>query len=222
MAKQIVLAIPDLHIPYQNPDAFDFLSDVAAKWKPTKIVCLGDEADFHGLSFHPKHPNLKSAGDEHEALIVGMKALYKLFPKVQVCTSNHTSRPFRVAFNAGLPSLFIRDYREFMQAPKGWAWSDRIIIDDVVYEHGEGVSGRNAAWQAMSDNKMSTVIGHIHSFGGVTYSKSPFRQTFAMNAGCLINPTSLAFAYGNKYRNKATLGCGIVVEGVEAHFIRMK
>jgi hypothetical protein len=217
----IVCAIPDLHCPYMHPDAFDFLTDIKNKFKPDKIVCLGDEADFHGISFHPKHPSLKSPGDEHDAMLVAMKALYKIFPEVQVCVSNHTARPFRVAFNAGLPALYIRDYKEFMNAPKGWSWHNRIIIENVVYEHGEGVSGRNGAWTAMTQNKKSTVIGHVHGFAGVSYSSGPFNQTFAMNAGCLIDPDSLAFAYGEKYRNKATLGCGIVIDGIEAHFVRM-
>jgi len=222
MGRETVLAIPDLHCPYHHKDAFDFLRDAAKEWKPTKVVCLGDEGDFHRMSVHAQHPDMLGPKDEHSQMIKSLKVLYKLFPKVQTCISNHTARPFRVAFNSGMPSLYLKEYRDFMEAPAGWSWQRRIVIDGVVYEHGEGVSGRNGAWQAMSQNKKSTVIGHIHGFGGVTYSNSPFNQTFAMNAGCLIDISNKAYAYGEVYRNKATLGCGIVIDGVEAHFLRMK
>ena len=218
----IVLVISDLHIPFHHKDSFDFLADIRRKYRPTETVCIGDEADFAGISFHEKNPDMPSPGDEYKEMMIYLKILYKLFPKVRVCTSNHTARPYRMAHKIGLPNLFIKSYREFLCAPKGWSWHDRILIQDVVYEHGEGLSGRNGAWTGMVQNKKSTVIGHLHGYGGVSYSESPFNQTFAMNVGCLIDPESLAFAYGAKYRNKATLGCGVVIDGKEAQFLRMK
>ena len=219
--RDIVIAIPDLHAPYHHNDALDFLNDTRKEFKPTKIVCLGDEADFHSLSFHDKEPGLYCAGREYDEAKRFLKNLYKLFPKAQCCISNHTARPYRVAHKAGLPSNMILDYRKLFEAPRTWQWAYRIVIDNVVYEHGDPGSGRNAAYKAMLENRMSTVIGHVHGWAGVQYSKSPFNQTFWMNAGCLIDPESLAFAYGNKYRNKATLGCGIIIEGESAYFVRM-
>lgn len=219
--KEVVLAIPDLHAPYHHQDAIDFLNDVYREFKPTRIVCLGDEIDFHALSFHDKEPGLYSAGREFEEAKRFLKKLYKAFPVVQCCISNHTSRPYRVAHKAGLPSNMILDYKALFEAPKGWSWHYRIIIDQVCFEHGDPGSGRNAAYKAMLENRMSTVIGHVHGHAGVQYSANPFNQTFWMNAGCLIDIDSLAFAYGNKYRNKATLGCGIIREGVDAYFVRM-
>jgi hypothetical protein len=217
----IVLSIPDLHEPFGHKDAYDFLADIRRKWKPDRIVCQGDESDQHRLSDHEHHPDMPGPKDEYDAMIKRLRIFYKLFPKVEVCISNHTSRPYRKAFSAGLPRLYLKDYRDFMQAPKGWSWHQRILIQNVVYEHGEGVSGKDAAWKAMMQNKRSTVIGHIHAYGGVVYSSDPFSQSFALNSGCLVDPEALAFKYGEKYRNKATLGCGIVIDGVEAYFIRM-
>lgn len=219
--KHIVLIVSDLHCPYVHPDAADFLRDTAKEFKPTKIIFSGDEWDWHSLSFHDKEPELYCPGREYDAALKTIQPFYKLFPKADVCISNHTARYHRVAHKAGIPSRLLLDYKQLLQAPKGWSWSQRIIVDNVCYEHGEMVSGRNGAWKAMMENKMSTVIGHLHSFGGVQYSASPFNQTFAMNVGCLIDVDSLAFAYGSKYRNKATLGCGIVIEGQSAHFIKM-
>lgn len=221
MGKHRVLVIPDLHAPYHHPDALDFLSDVAKEYRPDRIVCLGDEVDFHALSFHEHETDLYSAGHEYDAALDFLKKLYKLFPNVDCCISNHTARPYRVAKKAGLPSRMVLDYSRLLEAPRTWRWHDRFVLDNVVYEHGDPGSGRNAAYKAMTENRMSTVIGHVHGWAGVQYSKSPFNQTFWMNCGCLIDTESLAFAYGNKYRNKATLGCGIVIEGVSAYFVRM-
>jgi len=221
MKKEIVLSISDLHAPYNHPLSLEFLKYCYKEFKPTKIVCLGDEVDQHGLSTFPKESMLYSPGHEYEAAMEFMQKLYKLFPEVMVCESNHTARPYRIAKAAGLPSIYMKDYRAIMQAPAGWEWKDRWEIDNVVYEHGEMCgSGRNAAFTAAFQNRKSTVIGHIHSFGGVQYSANHHNQIFWANAGCLIDPESLAFAYGNKYRNKCTLGT-VLVEGAGAHFIRM-
>lgn len=38
-----ILVIPDLHAPYQHKGALDFLSDMKRKYKPTRIVNMGDE-----------------------------------------------------------------------------------------------------------------------------------------------------------------------------------
>ena len=221
--KEVVtLYIPDLHIPFHNPDAFKFLKDIKSEFKPDIVVCLGDEVDFAGISNHTKDPDAMSAGKEYQTALEHLGTLYELFPDVLVNTSNHTSRPFRKAFEAGLPSDMIRSYKEFLKSPKGWQWFDRIIINDVVSIHGDPKSGRNAAWSWMQEHRMSTVIGHIHGHGGVQYSASPFNQTFAANAGCLIDPRSLAFKYGAKYANKATLGCVITQNRHQAHFIPMR
>ena len=216
-----VLTISDLHAPFQHRNALRFLRWLAEEYRPTVVVCLGDEFDMGFWSFHDKDSHMPGGKDEYHSALEFMGQLYALFPSVLCCTSNHTSRPYRVGFKYGLISDFMRSYHEITQAPPTWCYSDRFIIDNVVYEHGENVSGRNAAWQAASQNRMSTVIGHIHGHGSVQYSASPFNQMFAMNAGCLIDTEALAFRYGAKYRNKATIGTGVVMKGDDAHFIKM-
>lgn len=158
---------------------------------------------------------------EHAEAVEALKKLYKLFPNVKVCTSNHTSRPFRKAFEHGLPKVFIKDYRDFMQAPKGWQWADSWEVDGTLFLHGEGFSGQNGALKAAQGHRQSVVIGHLHSFGGVTYSASKNDLIFGMNVGCLINPRSYAFKYGKFLVNRPTLGCGVVLDGKQAIFVPM-
>ena len=47
MKRQCILVISDMHHPYAHPDLVPFLKAIKAKFKPTDVVCIGDEADFH-------------------------------------------------------------------------------------------------------------------------------------------------------------------------------
>lgn len=209
-----VLVISDFHAPFQHKDAIEFLKAVAKKYSTNEVVCIGDEADMAAISDYDSDPDGMSAGDELNKAIKELKKLYKLFPQVQVCTSNHTSRPFRQAYKYGLPKAMIREYREMLQAPKGWTWQDRLEIDEVIYQHGEGFSGANGASKAALSNSQSTVIGHIHAFAGVQYHATPRFLVFGMNVGCLIDKDQYAFAYGKHSVAKPIISVGVVLDGV--------
>jgi len=217
----IVLAIPDLHCPFEHPDSIAFLKKVKAKYKPTDIICLGDEMDAHAISDYDSDPDGLSAGYELKETIKHLKPFYKLFPKVKVCTSNHTARPYRQAHKFGIPKAFLKSYHEFLQAPKGWMWADDHEIDGVVYEHGEGFTGASAAIKSAQGNMQSTVIGHIHAFAGIQYNANSKHLIFGFNAGCLIDRHAYAFAYGKKIKNKPILGCGIIINSIPI-FVPMK
>lgn len=212
--KEIVLAIPDLHFPFEHKHTFEFLQAVKSEYKPTKIVCMGDEIDAHALSNYVTDPDGYSAGQEHTLALDKLAKLYKMFPEVMVCTSNHTARPFRKAFGAGIPKAFIRSYAEILNAPKGWQWKESWTIDEVIYEHGEGYTGEAAARAIAKANMRSTVIGHIHSFAGINYVSTPEKLLFGFNTGCLIDVDAYAFAYAKNMKSKPILGCGIINKGV--------
>ena len=210
----IVLAIPDMHCPFEHPDTVAFLKKVKAKYRPNQIVCLGDEMDAAAISDYDSDPDGMAAGLELEKTIEHLKPIYKLFPKVMVCTSNHTARPFRAAYKHGIPRAFMKDYRAFLQAPKGWEWRDEWEVDGVIYEHGEGFTGASAAIKSAQGNMQSTIIGHIHAFAGIQYNANSKHLIFGFNAGCLIDRHAYAFAYGKKLKNKPILGCGIIQNGI--------
>jgi len=217
-----VLVFGDLHCPFLHPDAHKFLAHVKERVKPDAVVCTGDELDFHTVSKWPTNPDGLSAGQELKSGIAVMRFFFNLFPRVMVCESNHTIRPFKKAFECGLPSAVMPSYKTIMRAPEGWTWAKRHIIDDVVYIHGEGRSGKYAHMRFMDVYKRSVVIGHIHRHAAVNYEGN----FFAMNVGCLINTIpndelSYAFKYAENNPVQPSLGCGVVVDGKEAVFIRM-
>lgn len=212
--KERVLVISDTQEPFAHTDTIKFLTWVNKKYTPTKVVHVGDEMDFHAMSDWDHDPDGYSAGDELKAALDKMKAYYKLFPNVLVCTSNHTARPLRKAFKAGIPKAFLKDYHEFMLAPVGWKWAEKHEIDGVVYEHGEGFSGFKGALNCAEKNGAPTVIGHIHSFAGILYSANAKDIIYGFNVGCLIDNDAYAFRYGKNMRHKPLLGVGIVDKGV--------
>ena len=212
--KHRVLVIPDTQAPFQHADTLPFLYAVKKKYRTNKVVHLGDEMDFHALSDYNHDPDGYSAGHELERGLEFMHLLYDMFPNVDVCTSNHTARPFRKAYKHGIPKAFLRDYHEFLEAPKGWKWADKHVIDGVIYEHGEGQSGANGALKAALGNMQSTCIGHLHAFAGIQWSANPRHLVFGFNVGCLIDKDAYAFAYGKHFKNKPIIGCGVVLEGI--------
>lgn len=218
--KNVVLAIPDLHCPFEHKDSLSFLKAVQDKYKPNKIICLGDEIDAYALSTFEHGPDTYSAGHELEKAIKHLLPFYKQFPKVSVCTSNHTNRIVKRAFKAGLPAKFLKEFADILDAPKDWVWLDRWIVDDVVYEHGEGYSGAAAVKLIAKDNMKSTVFGHVHSYAGVQYISNPYEQFFGMNCGCLVDNDAYAFAYSKNMKSKPALGCGIIDRGIP-YFIPM-
>jgi hypothetical protein len=85
-----------------------------------------------------------------------------------ICESNHTIRPWKKAFDAGLPASFLPAYATILKAPDGWHWASRWVIDGVLYIPGDnGRSGQYAHLQYLRSGKQPVVIGHMHSYAGV-------------------------------------------------------
>lgn len=217
------LCISDLQIPFEHQDAFDFVQHVKKTFfegLDPYIVNMGDEVDQHTLGRWTANPNGMSAKGEFDEAKKRLEQWFKAFPKTYVCTSNHTYRVYKRAQEIGIPDAFMRTIGEAYGAPLGWRWRDRWIQGDVCFEHGEQVSGQLAAIRAAAQNRMSTVIGHQHSNGGVIYSGSHFDLIYGMNTGCLIDVDQYAFDYGRTLRNKPTLGMGVIKNGIP-YFIPM-
>ncbi len=209
-----ILVISDLHAPFNHPAALDFLAGLRRQYKPQEVVCVGDEIDGHGWGRWDRNPDSPGQGEELAQAIDTMHELYKIFPRVKVCRSNHGDRAFKTAARAGLPGAFIRGQREVLEAPVGWQWAEHWIVDGVAFIHGEGFSGQNSALNACQKHRCPTVIGHVHSWAAVQYHSNAFSTIWGMNVGCLVDPSSLAMQYAKNGPNKQVLGTGIVLDGV--------
>lgn len=212
--EQTVLVISDLQIPFEHPDALDFVCAVRDHISPDVVVNIGDEVDQMAMSRFDPDPEADGAGPELKLTIKRLQPWYREFPEVSVCESNHTARVYKQAFLAGIPAAYLRTVPEWLEAPEGWRWADAWMIDGVKYEHGDAQGGMYAARNLAVRNRKSTVIGHHHSHGAVFYIANDDETIFGMNAGCLIDMNSIAFRYGKNAAFKPTLGCGVVIQGV--------
>ena len=214
--------IGDTHEPFCHPQYREFCYNTFNKYKVGRVVHIGDEVDNYALSYHEHSPDADSAGAEAEKAQKAMNKWYRTFDKVDVIVGNHSALPYRQATTRGIPKRFLKAYEEIWQAPPAWKWHLELDIDHVKYIHGIGSSGQNGAINRAVRSRQSTVIGHIHSFGGANYHANDNDLIFGLNVGCGIDTRSYAFEYGRPFVNKPTLGCGIVIGGHQAFFVPMK
>lgn len=215
--KEVILCIPDLHIPYEHPDALSFIAAVIDEYDPSLVVNLGDMLDFHNISFHDADPDLMSAGDELEAAQEKIADWEWLIPEQYIVGSNHGDLPVRKFLNAGLPRHFLRSYNDIYGVGKGWKFVEDLTIEtgvkylpDIYIAHGI----RKNALQVAQQRGQRFVCGHYHENFEVAYAGNPNSLLWAVMSGCLIDKKSLAFNYNKLNLNRPVLGCTIILYGV--------
>lgn len=216
MAKNSrVLVISDLHAPYYHRDTIAFLTAIKELFTPDKIVLTGDEIDGHCISFHDSDPDLPfSPSSELEKAIEHLKPIYDLFPKAEILESNHGSLVYRRGKHGGIPRSVFKDYREILDAPRGWNWHSELTIKlsdgrDCYFHHGKSSNGLRLS-QSMG---MNVVQGHHHSVFDIQYHANPKDIFWSMIVGCLIDDKSLAFSYNKLQMKRPIIGCGIILDG---------
>lgn len=215
MKNESILVISDSHFPFNHGDIIAFLSALKDKYKFDRVVHIGDEVDYHAISFHDSDPDLMSPGDELRTCIERLKPLYKMFPNVDVLESNHGSLVYRKQKSNGLPRSVFKSYREILEAPRGWKWHDELIIrlpnnESCVFVHGK-TSNVMALSRSLSSN---AVCGHFHEKFAINYWSNSKRNFWQMNVGCLIENKSLAFAYNKLNLYSPVIGVGIIIDSL--------
>lgn len=212
--------IGDTHFPFVHPMYRAFCLDTFAKWKVDRVIHIGDVVDAHALSFWDHNPNGLSAETEAHFACLDTAEWQKSFPKIDVLIGNHDERQFRAARKAGIPDRFIKGYVDVWGTPD-WNWQLQLTCDGVLYEHGTGSSGKDAAFNRAVAQRCSLTMGHVHCYAGVKYHANPFNRIFGLNVGCGIDIKSYAFDYGKAFAVRPLLGCGIVLDGEHGFFIPM-
>lgn len=196
-----------------------FLQKVAEQYQPDRIVHIGDLVDWHSISYHERLPALSSASEEYKRAKKQVAQLVAAFPKADWLIGNHDSLTERQATTAGLPKEVLRNYNELWDVP--WTVHERfseMVIDGVVYLHGEGPGGQYAHINRAKARFRSVVMGHLHSNAGVGWHATPDSRVFGLAVGCGVDNTKMQFLYGKVLPRKPILGCGVVVNGKQAYF----
>jgi hypothetical protein len=211
---EVILTISDMHIPYHHEDSFAFLKALRDKYQPDKVVCLGDLNDWHGISFHANDPDLSSAGSELKRNRKFNRLLEEIFPEMDIIGSNHGDLPLRKIKDAGLPKAFLRSYNDIYEVGSGWQFLDDLFLEScgrkIYFVHGISKNGLKLA----SQRGVNVVQGHYHTEMRIDYISNPENLLWSMQAGCLIDKRSLAFAYDKLNLNRPIIGTGVIVRGL--------
>jgi len=220
-----ILVVGDLHVPFEKQGYLDFCKRIHKHFKCTDVVFVGDLVDNHAISYHEHDPDSWSPAYEMQEADKHLKPWFSAFKTAYLCLGNHDVLIDRKSKTVGLPSRAFRAFRDIWNLPPGWKDDFSHIIDGVKYIHGTCYSGKLAHLQAAQDNRMSTVMGHLHTVCGIDYSANEKDCIFGMSVGCGIDRKSLAFAYGRDSKSKPILSCGTVEytkHGVNPRIFKME
>lgn len=217
-----ILALPDLHHPFAHPEFLDFLRQVRRKFRTEWNVFVGDVVDEHMQSRWPKEQMAMSSTAETEAARHHLKPYRKFAPEADWILGNHDIRRLRKAQEAGIPADAFIPMSEYWGVP-GWQTAERVVHDGVQYIHGDepGCGAMGGALRYAIASGMSTVCGHVHTEAGVTWCRQAERLLFGMRVGAGYDPKAYAFNYARKNALRAIHGCGVIIDGEEAHWIPM-
>ncbi|MAY02464.1 MAG: phosphoesterase [Gammaproteobacteria bacterium] len=209
------LIISDLHFPYAHKDSLPFLKAVKSWLKPDRVVNIGDEVDYHAISFHDKDPDLDNATQELLRAREDIKKLEKLFPKMDLLHSNHGSLVFRKRKYHGLPDYIIKDYADILDVnKKNWKWHDKLILHDKYGSYYFVHNMNKDPLKSSMSIGMNFIQGHYHTDFQIKYWSSPEALKWGLSVGCLIDKDSLAFAYSRVNIRRPILGCAYIEDGI--------
>lgn len=205
-----VLVIGDLHAPFDLDSYFDHCVEVYERYNCNQVVFIGDVIDNHYSSYHETDANGMGGGEELELAISRLQRYYHRFPDAHVTVGNHDRIIMRKAQSGGVPSAWIKDYKEVLRTPN-WKFVTSVEIDDVLYIHGEAGTAKTKARADMR----STVQGHLHTQAYTEYFVGANSRVFGTQVGCGIDAKSYAMAY-MKVGKKPAIGCAVVLGGKTA------
>ena len=207
-----VLVIGDLHEPFCLDGYLEHCIETYKTFDCNKVIFIGDVIDNHYSSFHNADPDGYSAGEELKLAINKINLWYKAFPYADVIIGNHDAIITRKAFSSSVSKEWVKEYSEVLETPN-WKFVDSLILDDVLYVHGQGGS----AFKTAQNESMSTVCGHTHTEASVKWVNN---KIFGMNVGCGVDRSSYAMAYAKHFKQQI-LSCGVVIDGKQAYLSKM-
>jgi len=210
----VIGIIADTHEPACHPKYFDFVKKTFKEFDVNEVVHIGDVIDHHFISRHVSETDAFNPIDEMDLAIGNLKKWANEFPDVKITLGNHDEIPKRQAKTLGIPARFIRDLNDIYELPVTWEFKNQFEINDIWFEHGIGSNGMYGAKNTALKYRMSYVQGHTHANAGIFHMTSPKDSIFAMNVGSGVDDTHIQMRYGKIFKNKSTLGCGIIKNGV--------
>ena len=208
------LVVPDVHVPFHCRKAEKLLHKLIKKHKPQKIIFLGDVADVHALTTHPKithwrdnledelyqtHEYLwrvrRSAGDKTKIIYIKGNHEHRWERMVDKCLPNLSITRGLLPHFLGLKELNIEWVVDAGRTPVRTTTGQ----GKVRFMHGHEVRGGSAfpARHALKIGKLlgeSIHIGHTHRFGTMGFT-TPTGTYFVVEGGYVADKDSDGMQY---------------------------
>lgn len=212
------LVIPDTHVPYEDPQAFEVLLKAIDDIKPQELVFIGDFADFYAVSFHSKDPRrekfLVGEVEKVNKRLDEIDSIGAASRDVVFIEGNHEDR-LRRYISDKAPELEglvdVNDLFKFKERNyKHIKYRDHYKHGKVYYTHDSGRSGKYAVFHTLGDYGANVVFGHSHR-GGVVYSGEMRGNSHAsMNVGWLGSIASIDYKHKARALRDWQQGFGLV------------
>jgi predicted phosphodiesterase len=213
-----ILAFTDLHLPYQHPEAINFLYQVKKRFKPDRVVCTGDIVDGYNANQYLKDPNHDhTAHQELQAVLEEIELLGQVFPDMLLCMGNHDARHGSAATRAGLASHYLKPFKKVFGMPKGWKVSDTHTLTvgnndrtKIMFKHYSGANSLTEAERA----GVCYAQGHAHKKCNIQWSSNGKRLIWGMNIPSLISDTGCPYKYDKLSNHRPVRGCSMIIDGI--------
>ena len=216
MAKKVI-AVPDLHFPWHDPECLTWIYDVIRDTQPDVVVQLGDLYDMYSASKFAKTHNLMTPAMELAEARLGGEAFWanvkKAAPNAKCfqILGNHDIRPNKRILEVcpELESLLsTHELYKFKGVETILDPKEELEIDGVLYTHGSF----SKAGDHCKHYRQPVVFGHLHR-GFTFFTTVKDDLLWELNCGYASDQTAVPLRYTATKRTGWTLGCGLIDDG---------
>ena len=212
-----ILVWSDPHFPYSHRHWYDFLYQIKKDYEPDRVICGGDLLDLYSVSSYPKdmsHPD--SWTEELKKARKEISKAVKLFPNMEVMSSNHDDRAIKKSVVAGIPRELMAPYHDVIGAPKTWRFHKRLRIRSEKYkkcwEFAHTLDG--GSFNASKALGCSVAIGHHHPRFSMQAFNNGDQVVYGVDVGCLISDEGSAFKYNKTQLGRPIRGACMIIDGI--------
>jgi hypothetical protein len=216
-----ILFVPDTHAPFHDAIAWGVMMAAARRFRPTRIVILGDFLDFMQVSSHDTSPERRTSIDHDLQIANGLLDQLDALGATHrhYIEGNHEFRLTRYLWSKAPALLASVKLPELLRlAERGWSWTpyrEHLRIHDLWVTHETGHAGAWAHQRSAADFMGSVVIGHTHRIGQVAFGNALGERFTATMCGWLGAADGADYMHASKKARDWShgFGLGVVVGG---------
>jgi predicted phosphodiesterase len=207
------LVVFDPHCPFDYPDYRPHCKRVYEKFGCDRTIFTGDITDQISWSHWEKEADAPSPTEEYKWAKERVHLWEESFPDGYIVVGNHDARMTKMASKVGLLPEFFRKFSDI------WGIKSLKVVDEitltiagkqVLFTHGDGLSGMNAVVNALQKYNQNIVFGHVHSVAGIEYRLNKKELIFSMCGGCGMDSSTIAARYAKDNKWGQVLTCGVI------------